>query len=216
MTHTSMNRRDLTALLASGLLGACSRPAPSEPSTPPHLPPYTGPLVPPEEIPGNFLWQQRVTAKHAEKSGAFDAVLQKIDSELLVLGLTPFGTRGFSLTQRGTSFEYEQFVPFDLPFSPGAVLIDIHRTFFFELTGGPPTQEGKRKSRYRDEIMTDTWQDARLRQRVFEKVAGSEGSLKISYCCDGYAPLSPPKSVTIQNELYGYELTVETSAAQAI
>lgn len=177
----------------------------------PNLPPYEGPLVDPSQIPGDFAWEQRVSAFHGERKGAFDAVLQKDGGELLVLGLTPFRTRGFSLRQKGREFTYEQFVPFDLPFSPEAVLIDIHRAFFFELAG-PFPEKGTRQHTYRNESIVDTFSGGRLMTREFSRVSGSDGKLLVEYTDPGYAPLTPPRTTRLDNRAYGYRLEVETSS----
>lgn len=176
---------------------------------------YRGPLVDPREIPGDFMWQQRVSATHGAKKGAFDAVVQKTGEELLVLGLTPMKTRGFSLTQRGTRIEYKQFVPFELPFTPSSVLYDIHRAFFYNLLGDFPTS-GRRHSAFDGERLTDEFSEGRLMTRLFENVSGSTKDLTITYTPSGYVQGVPPAITTIDNRAYGYQLRVQTTSTQAL
>lgn len=210
-------RRALLGLSLSTLTScASSNSKPKKPDSPSTRPPYRGPLVRPEEIPGDFLWQQRVSARHLDQEGAFNAVLQKQGRELLVLGLTPFGTRAFSLTQTGKKFKYKQYVPFELPFSPEAVLIDIHRTFFFGLELGALPSSGQRASTWEGESMTDTFHGGHLIKRRFDNVSGVEKSILIAYSGRGYLPFEPSEKVVINNQAYGYTLTVETESTQPL
>jgi hypothetical protein len=213
--QVTWSRRDFAhaalALIGGGTWGCSPRPAP----TPRALPPYTGPLVDPLHIPGSFLWEQRVTAYHDERSGGFDAVIQKQGDQLLVLGLTPMGTRGFSIRQQGQQFSYEQFVPFKLPFSPEAVLIDIHRAFFFALIERFPHQ-GTRVSSFKNERVRDVFLKNHLISRTFERVSGTSGQLTVSYSDKGYLGGSPPNLTSLHNEAYGYRLTVETRTTQEL
>lgn len=176
---------------------------------------YRGPLVNPRDIPGDFMWQQRVTATHGESRGSFDAVVQKKGAELLVLGLTPMKTRGFSLTQRETDVEYKQFVPFELPFAPASVLYDIHRAFFYNLLGPFPTS-GTRDSAFENERIKDEFVEGRLVARRFENVSDSGKELLIEYSPQGYVPKAPPEVTTIENLAYGYHLRVETTSAESL
>lgn len=176
---------------------------------------YRGPLVDPKKIPGNFMWQQRVSATHGGRKGAFDAVVQKNDGELLVLGLTPMNTRGFSLTQRGTEFEYKQFVPFELPFSPASVLYDIHRAFFYNLLEDFPAS-GTRHSAFAGEALSDEFSQGRLMTRLFENVSGTAEHLKIEYSLPGYCQGVPPRITSIDNRAFGYQLQVKTTSVHAL
>jgi hypothetical protein len=190
-------------------LAAC-RPKPSKTEPQPELPPYTGPLVEPVRIPRDFVWRQRVHAFHGERDGAFDSVVQKDGEELLVVGLTPFGTRGFSLRQEGKHFTFEKYVPFELPFSPEAVLIDIHRAFFYELLSAFPSS-GKRRAAFEAEVIEDTFAGGCLVSRVFSRVSRTRGSLVVTYSKPGYRNFEPPRMTTLENRAYGYRLEVETS-----
>lgn len=211
-----MRRRTFCVSALCELLFACGNPEARKATSPaPGLAEYRGPLVDPRKIPGDFMWQQRVSALHGETKGAFDAVVQKKAGELLVLGLTPMNTRGFSLTQRGSEIEYKQFVPFDLPFSPASVLYDIHRAFFYNLLSAFPTS-GTRHSTFEAERLTDEFSQGRLLRRVFENVSGSEEDLTIEYAPVGYSLGMPPEITTIDNRAYGYRLRVETTSTHAL
>lgn len=211
-----LKRRSFCAAALCEALFACGSREAQQASRPTSgLSEYRGPLVDPRKIPGDFMWQQRVSATHGESKGAFDAVIQKKAGELLVLGLTPMNTRGFSLTQRGTEIEYKQFVPFELPFSPASVLYDIHRAFFYNLLS-PFPNSGTRHSTFEGERLTDEFSEGRLKSRLFENVSGSEEDLAIEYAPVGYSQGMPPEITTIDNRAYGYRLRVETTSTHAL
>jgi hypothetical protein len=215
-THKKVSRRELGPLLLLPFVTLACAPRRESKSAPdPVQPEYDGPMVDPREIPWDFLWRQRVSAKHGGSSGAFDAVVQKKGDTLLILGLTPFQTRGFSLTQNGTLFEYEQFVPFELPFSPKSVLIDIHRSFFFGLLEDLPP-DGTRHLEWKNEHVADRVVSGRLRSRTFLNVGGPGGRITLSYGKEGYRPGTPPPLVLLTNEPYGYELQVRTTETQRL
>lgn len=211
--RTFIQQTAVLAVGATGLLG-CRKTAETSPknATSKVAPPeYSGPLVDPATISSNFVWQQRVTARHGKTKGSFDAVLQKEGPELLVLGLTPFQTRAFALTQRGTTYKYEQFVPFPLPFSPQSVLIDIHRAFFFALNGTLPTS-GTRSTPYKQETVIDSFADGLLQSRRYDNLMNTKKALVITYASPGYAAYQAPPLTVLTNIAYGYELRVETTA----
>src|ERR1700722_8658280 len=113
-------------LVAVLWLAACaSRVAQSPP-----LPPYTGPLDFPVEGAEDFFDRQRIVASYEGHAFGFDAVLQKRGNELTLLGLTPFGSRAFVVTQKGADVSFQNYVGTALPFPPRYMLIDVHRVFF--------------------------------------------------------------------------------------
>lgn len=206
------SRRSLCVYAVLTSVPGCTVESSRRPSnTPKQLPEYRGPLVDPVEMRRDFMWQQRVSALHGDRKGAFDAVVQKQGPELLVLGLTPMKTRGFSLTQKGTNIEYKQFVPFELPFAPASVLYDIHRAFFYNLLA-PFPEEGVIESRFDDESIRDQFSNGHLERRTFFRVSGTQEDLVIEYSGEGYAETTPPRVTTIDNRAYGYRLIVETTS----
>ena len=220
MTHSHLlPRRTLmtaTALLPLAWAVGCTRKSQEGPKEAPQArAEYRGPLVDPATIPGDFLWEQRVSAIHGEKKGAFDAVLQKRGAELLILGLTPMKTRGFALTQRNAEFEYKQFVPFELPFSPASILYDVHRCFFYELLGSFPSS-GVRQGSFEQERLVDEFEGGHLIRRVFENVSDTSASITIEYSPPGYFQGVPPRTVSLKNGGYGYQLTVTTSTTRRL
>jgi hypothetical protein len=58
-------------------------------------------LVPTGDISGNFLMRQHLAFESDDDRGSFEALVQKHCDELIVVGMTPFGSRAFTLRQRG-------------------------------------------------------------------------------------------------------------------
>jgi hypothetical protein len=190
-------------------LASCARPTPPPapalaPIATASPPPF---LVSTDEIPGEFLWRQSVTATHPDGTQHFEAVVQKRCGELVVIGLTPFGARAFTIHQRGLQVESEVEVA-PPPFAPEAVLYDLHRVFFADL-GAPPADRERTLDRDGEEIR-ESWQDGRLRQRSYRRLDGRPaGLVRIEYGTD-FGPGGPPASVKLRSEWFGYALEIVT------
>lgn len=175
---------------------------------------YTGPVLDMKNLPGEFLWEQQLTARYGALSQSFGAVIQSADGELTVLGLTPFNTRAFAIEQRGYEFRFTNYVHRDLPFEPKSILIDIHRTFFV----GVPRKakaDGRHEHVALGEKRVDEWRGGRLVKRTFERIDAPGKLIEISYG-EGYAPGAPPPLTVFKNGWYGYSLEVETTNVTAL
>jgi hypothetical protein len=95
-----------------------------------------GPLVPTEQIPGDFVLQQNVRVQGEDLDWAFTLVSQKRGPTLVLVGLDPFGVKLFTLTQQGTEVTVER-PSGRLPLPPINLLRDLHRTRFSR-PGTPP------------------------------------------------------------------------------
>jgi hypothetical protein len=91
-----------------------------------------GPLVPTEEMPGDFVLQQNVRVQGEGLDWALTLVSQKRGPTLVLVGLDPFGAKLFTLTQRGSEVTVER-LGGPLPLPPVNLLRDLHRVRF-----GPP------------------------------------------------------------------------------
>src|SRR5580692_2625254 len=100
--------------LSAAILVGCASTSPQQPPAPP----YTGPLDFPSERAADFFDRQKIVASYEGHSFGFDAVLQKRGNELTLLGLTPFGSRAFVVTQKGTEVSFQNYVGTALPFPP--------------------------------------------------------------------------------------------------
>jgi uncharacterized protein DUF3261 len=200
--------------LALVLFSACasrSKQAASEP-------PYTGPLPSPGERVDDFLDRQRIVATYRGRSMSFDAVLQKRGDELTLLGLTPFGSRAFVVTQKGREMSFQSFVDEPLPFSPLYMLIDVHRVFFrASAPSDAAVADGARTFTSEGEIVTETWHMGRLLNRTFSR-SGDRASGKIVVEYDGgmAEDAAPPAHLTFTNGWYGYRLDITTISHKAL
>jgi uncharacterized protein DUF3261 len=201
---TLASKRFAAAIL---LVGCASR----SPERPP-LPPYTGPLDFPTGGVADFFDQQKIVATYEGHSFGFDAVLQKRGNELTLLGLTPFGSRAFIVTQKGVDVSFQNYVGASLPFRPQYMLIDVHRVF---LQTGPPGDaapyEGGRTFSSADENVTERWHDGRLVQRSYARIDGRPpGAIVVDYEGGVGDDARPPHHVVLTNGWYGYRLDITT------
>jgi hypothetical protein len=176
------------------------------------MPPYTGPLDFPSGGMADFFDQQKIVATYEGHSFGFDAVLQKRGNELTLLGLTPFGSRAFVVTQKGADVSFQNYVGASLPFRPQYMLIDVHRVFLqaSPLGDGPP-YEGERTFSSADEKVTERWHDGRLVQRSYARIDGSpRGAIVVDYEGGLGDDGRPPHHVVLINGWYGYRLDITT------
>jgi hypothetical protein len=198
-----------TALgLAAGILfvGCASRSAQAPP------PPYTGPLDFPDEGVADFFDRQRIVATYEGHSFAFDAVLQKRGNELTLLGLTPFGSRAFVVTQKGAAVSFQTYVGTSLPFPPQYMLIDVHRVFFPHVgPGDAAASPGEHTFSSDGEVITETWRDGRVSERTFSRADGRPaGRIVIHYDETMDEEGGHPHHVVLNNGWYGYRLDITT------
>lgn len=174
---------------------------------------YPGELIPAEELGPDFLARQRLSGRHGEQDFRFEAVMQLREGVLTVLGLTPFGSKAFVLTQRGSEVEFQAFVDRELPFPPEYILQDIHRTWFWHARlpwGDRPPSEERPQAEVADERVSEVWTGGELVRRSFERLDGSPpGLLRIDYV-GGHRSGRPASKVVLDNGWFGYRLEIET------
>jgi len=169
---------------------------------------YTGPLLSPSRLGDDFLWRQRIDAVHKRGQLSFSAVVQKRGPGLILLGLTPFGTRAFVLEQTDKRIRFQSFIPQELPFPPHYMLIDFHRVFQV----GSPRSDGWHCQAFRTERMCDFWHGQRLHRRSYQSLAHpSDPRITVNYP-GGYARNAPPSQVTLTNPWFDYTLRITTLA----
>jgi hypothetical protein len=201
----------VSTLIVFALTGCAN--ATQEGRTPSQAPPpeENGALPDISKFNCNFTWQQTVSASYGPLTSTFDAIVECSDGELRMVGLTPFKTRAFLLTQKGQIFHFEKFVDRELPFSPKQILVDLHRTFFI----GFQTRTEERTERYFQEERVDDARDGKLWKRRLKRVANESGSISIDYE-GGFDGTVPPSQVVLTNGYYGYRLVVETVSVQSL
>ena len=172
-------------------------------------------LVPVSEIPVDFLARQRLSGRMGEHDLHSEVILQKQGEVLTLLGLTPFGTKAFSLVQRGVETEFTSFIEVALPFPPELMLADIHRTLFAGI-GGQGSPDGHRRLRLKGERIDETWLSGQLRERVYRRRRGRPKGLIIIDYGEGMSAWTPPPKITIDNQRIGYQVTIETVVYQPL
>jgi hypothetical protein len=186
--------------------------------------PSVGILLAPAIRPGDFLDRQRIVATYKGHTASFDAVVQKKGNELLLVGLTPFGSRAFVLRQVGGEASFESFVPQTLPFPPNYILVDVERVFFPWTDEAPPIDANRQFLRD-GEIVTERWQAGRLLRRTFSRDgvhpgASPEGGRNASDLPPGQIVVdydggmasdgTPAPHVSFDNAQFGYHLDITT------
>jgi hypothetical protein len=201
------------AMAGLALLAACAtrpRPLPAEEG-------YPGTLADLGRVPGDFMWRQSIAARYGNQGGLFEAVVQKRGNRLLILGLTPMGTRAFLLEQRGPAIQATVYVDRALPFPPKYVFLDIHRTFFLGLSP-QPQGDGWHEAVRDGETIRELWRAGRLLERRFERLDHHPaGQIAIHYE-GGYAPAAVPHPgrIVFDNGWFGYRLTIDTLEAEPL
>jgi hypothetical protein len=207
-------RLAIAGLACAGTLCACSSsPGPKAAPTPDVVVLHT-----PNELPGDFLDRQTIHAVYGKRSASFDAVLQKRGNEIVLIGMTPFGSRAFVLKQTGLDVSFESFVPQELPFPPSYILLDVERVFFGGVApAGQALPDGSHEAPRDAEIVSETWQGGLLKQRRFRKASGQPaGDVVIDYG-PGMPPGGPPpEKITYSSGWYGYRLEIVTVGHQAL
>ncbi len=176
--------RTFAIVLALALAGCTARGH----TTPPTLPDAND-LAPP------FLARQRVIATAGAQRHAFEAVLQYDGSELLLLGLTPMGTKAFVVRQRGTVATAESFVDRPLPAPPEAILLDVHWSYF--LAADTPRGDGWHRRALPGLRLRERWQGGRVRERIVAPRGGAP--VRIAYA-DGLDDGRFPARVVVVHE----------------
>jgi hypothetical protein len=121
------------APLALLSLAACTHvPVPVEMVVhpPPKLTDCPGDLRSTEEIQGEWTVHERIHVVGGGVDESYQLVLQKTGPKLVLLGLTPFGAKAFSVTQIGLSTWPESYMGPIQPVPPLNVLRDVHRAHF--------------------------------------------------------------------------------------
>lgn len=200
-------------LLASALL-ACTHRDPPPSTTPPPAGGYPGVLRDPATHAHDFMVRQHAVGDHNGRSFSFDAVVQKKGDELIVLVLTPYGSRALLIKQTGAEVEVQKFIDRELPFDPEFILLDVQRVF---LKGQPaPHAEGWTETVAEDETIREHWQGGRLLAREYTRVDGTPaGTIAVTYE-GGFQPGTKPPTLTLHNGWFGYTLTLETTDYQPL
>ncbi|MBK8168791.1 MAG: DUF3261 domain-containing protein [Sandaracinaceae bacterium] len=177
---------------------------------------YPGTLRAPTTMAANFMMRQRLTVTRVGAEPVrFESVLQKSGNALVLLGLTPFGTRAFLIELTGTDVRYESYLPGELPFPPQYILFDVQRTVFPFLSDSA-LSDGWHEERSGEELVRERWQGGLLVERTFERTSEvPPGQIRVVYET-GVLPGTMPPTTHFYNAWMGYELTIETVEQSAL
>ncbi|MEB2344011.1 MAG: DUF3261 domain-containing protein [Deltaproteobacteria bacterium] len=172
-------------------------------------------LVDANDIDGSFLLEQEIRFRWNGRTGSSRAVIQHACGELTVLLLTPFGTPGVVVRQRGTHVESEVRAGTRLPFEPRRVLRDIHRGLFVRLAG-PPVEDGRREAALPGgERVEEVWAEGRLRERSYRTSGEPREQVQVLYP-EGLAEGEIPAALSIESRRFGYRLDITTLSRVAV
>lgn len=168
-----------------------------------------GPIRPASDLPHEFQWRQRVTAQWNEGKQTFEAVLQKRDGELILVGLSPMGLPGFVLKLASDgNISFENRTQRELPFPPSFILADVQKAYFDWLGPVAPTFTGERGGERRGLRVSETFAQGKLVERSFRR-PDSDLALTVRYTGFRDGQLSPER-VRLDNAWFGYQLEIET------
>ncbi len=203
----------MNRLLALPLLFVCLACAHPKPVSVPQDRSASVILVPTGELAPSFVAQQRLHGHYGEREFTLDVVVQLAEGKLTLIGLTPFGTRAFVLTQEGTEVKLEKYIDRELPFDPRYVLDDVHRVFFRKL----PAAQGSGEFAGEDhgEHVSERWQGGVLVQRTFTRRDAADGAPVVITFKGAPSPVVAPE-VTLQSKRFGYTLDVHTLTQQLV
>ena len=166
-------------------------------------------LAPVSGIQGEFLLRQQLVFRYTGGQGSFEAILQKHCTELTVVGLTPFGTRAFTLTQNDRGVHAQVSSPQIWPFPPEYLLEDVHRVLITPLSEGR-MGDGVYERSHGSERIWEHWLDGQLTRREVQPKGGSHAWKVVIHFPDPSPRYWPPTVVRLENDLWGYELEITT------
>ncbi len=210
-----MFQRSFQALAAVAVLAlpACSASVKApDPVLTESMYPWT--LRPPSALGSDFLWQQRLTARFGEHENSLKVAVQKQGDHLVLIGLTPFGSKAFVLDQQGEAVVFTPFVDRKMPFPPRFMLIDVQRCYLPLGDAAKHPTDGEEQFHLDGEEVTQVFANGHLIERRFRRLDGQPaGIIRIIYrnWTAGVA-----KQVTLDNRWFGYSLAIATLEAKVL
>jgi hypothetical protein len=175
-----------------------------------------GNLLPVGALRDDLVMKQSVSVRWQDREENFEAVLQKRGSELLLLGLGPMNTVGFSLKLDDRGVTFENRTGRELPFLPERILADVQHVFYPWIEEDPICSHCEREAKRAGLEIRERMGDGFLEERRFS-VAGrpERGELVVRYegWIDGF---SVPRRAILSNGWFGYELIIDTASVERI
>jgi len=165
-------------------------------------------LLPIEAWPRDVSLRQRVEIHWGEddaQSARFEAVLEKRDGTLMLVGLGPMSRPGFVIRATDDGLDVTNRMGRELPFDPAHILADVQRVFY------PWDRE------VTDVVIEETFEADRLVERRFRRSSGEpSGTIRVAFEPGWYAALGVPRSARVENGWFGYTIVVETFEANLL
>ena len=195
--------------MALPIAAGCHTPSPQ--AIPPGVCPEL-PLQDPATIGVDFVWEQRIDAiyPHAPGIHSVRVVVEKRGALLTIVGLSPFGTRTFTLRQIGAEvLDGGAGETTPTPFPPRWVLADLHRAIFLDPQPAAPATGSHRHSWHAARIH-DVWRRGGLQRRVVAGPYCPRGSLTITFAQPWKRWQQPPPQISLRQHPLGYRLCITT------
>ena len=183
---------------------------------------YPGTLQPPTALAVEAVWQQHVVASWRGPDGepnerGFDAALQRRGGSLVVVGLSPMGSVGFSVTQGPDGVVVVNHIPDQMVIPPHFILLDVQRAFFpWAAENMSQGATGEIITSRVDERIAERYERGRLVERTFTRTSGEPaGTVHVSYEWGDQAWALPERAV-LDNHWFDYKLTITTSSETLI
>ncbi|MGH7290721.1 MAG: hypothetical protein ACREJT_05900, partial [Myxococcota bacterium] len=144
-------RRLRVLALAAPMAGSCAHVTPPQAIVAlalPHLADCPGSLRSTAELEGDWRIHERIRVRGDRIDESYGLVVQKIGPRLVLVGLTPFGAKAFSVTQIGVDVWSDSKLGAAQSVPPENVLRDLHRAHF--LATDDPAFEGRALTRNAD------------------------------------------------------------------
>ena len=176
---------------------------------------YPGTLRPPSALTTEAVWQQQVVATWSgpdggEQTRGFGAAVQRRGDSLTVVGLSPMGSVGFSIELSPAGVAIKNNIPDQMVLPPRFILLDVQRAFYPWIEAERAESSGERVIERDGERVEERWQEGRLTERSFTRIAGDLGGvIRIRYEW-GRDDWALPTQATLDNGWFGYRLQIVT------
>jgi hypothetical protein len=171
-------------------------------------------LLPVSTLTDDLVLQQRVTIRWQDREEHFDAVFQKRGDELLLLGLGPMNSVGFTLTLDGEGVRFENRSGRELPFEPERILADVQRVFYPWMADEKSCTNCEQYIVRGDLEVSEKIGPERILERRFVDLSGRRDKEILVRFEDWLEGETIPSRAILRNGWYGYELTVETLSVE--
>jgi len=171
-------------------------------------------LVPAERMERELVLRQKLRFRHAKHTGSLDAVVQVHCGKVSIVGLSPVGTRLFSITQQGEAIDVELSPGAAWPFPPEEILQAVHRTYLLPIAQ-PARSDGAHRVEVGSIRFVEVWQDGALLERQFPYADAQAGERALTVRYSGERSSSGIASrVALHDTALGYHLDIETSSVE--